>query len=296
MLNYRHLYYFWVVAKEGGIARAASQLGMAIQTVSAQVRSLEQSLGLQLLQPAGRGVTLTEAGRAVFMRADEIFQLGALIPDEAAAAAGGLTLRLVVGMSDGLAKLAAHVLLQPVLDTPGLKLVCHEGEFAQLMTDLALHKLDLVLACQAPPPNSSLRLCSERLMLSRVDWYGPAAMVGDSEVAQFPASLSVLPVLLPTAHASLRGRIDHWLEAQKIRPKVVGEFEDSALMSLFAARGMGVFPVTALGATDWSAIRGLKLLGQSEGLVEEIHAIYAPRNFQHPLVQRILDAAASSVG
>ena len=169
MLNYRHLYYFWVVAKEGGIARAATQLGMAIQTVSAQVRSLEQSLGLQLLQPAGRGVTLTEAGRAVFMRADEIFQLGALIPDEAAAAAGGLTLRLVVGMSDGLAKLAAHVLLQPVLDTPGLKLVCHEGEFAQLMTDLALHKLDLVLACQAPPPNSSLRLCSERLMLSRVD-------------------------------------------------------------------------------------------------------------------------------
>lgn len=122
-LNYRHLYYFWVVAKEGGFARAAERLDMAIQTISVQVRALEQDLGHQLLKPSGRGVTVTDAGQAVLARAEEIFQLGELIPEEAAAAASGRAVRLAVGLSDGLSKLAAHVLLKPVLDTPALKLV-----------------------------------------------------------------------------------------------------------------------------------------------------------------------------
>jgi len=291
MLNYRHLYYFWVVAKEGGFARASERLDMAIQTISAQVKALEQALGHQLLKPAGRGVTVTDAGQAVFARAEEIFQLGALIPEAAAAAALGQTARLAVGMSDGLSKLAAHVLLQPVLDTPGLRLVCHEGEVDELLAELALHRLDVVLACQAPAHNSSLRLSSERLMVSRVDWYGPSSMVHKAQVDRFPASLGELPLLLPTPHAALRGRIDRWFEAQRIAPRIVGEFEDSALLSLFAAQGMGVFPVTALGASDLAAMRGLRLLGRSEGLHEEIHAIRSGRGLHHPLVERILAAA-----
>ncbi len=291
MLNYRHLYYFWVVAKEGGFARAAERLDMAIQTISAQVKALEQDLGHQLLKPAGRGVTVTDAGQAVFARAEEIFQLGELIPEEAAAAASGLAARLAVGLSDGLSKLAAHVLLQPVLDTPGLKLVCHEGEVEDLLAELALHRLDLVLACRPPAQNSSLRLSSERLMVSRVDWYGPAAMVHETHVDRFPASLGELPLLLPTPHAALRGRIDRWLEAQGIAPRVVGEFEDSALLSVFAAQGMGVFPVTALGAADLAALRGLRLLGRSDGLHEEIHAVRSRRGLHHPLVGRLLAAA-----
>ncbi|MEK8030878.1 LysR family transcriptional regulator [Ideonella sp. DXS29W] len=291
MLNYRHLYYFWVVAKEGGFARAAERLDMAIQTISAQVKALEQDLGHQLLKPAGRGVEVTDAGQAVFSRAEEIFQLGELIPEEAAAAASGQTARLAIGMSDGLAKLAAHVLIQPVLDTPSLKLVVHEGEVDELLGELALHRLDLVLACQPPPQNSALRLTSERLMVSRVDWYGPVSMVTQAEIDQFPASLGRLPVLLPTTHAALRGRIDRWFEAQRLAPRVVGEFEDSALLSLFAAQGLGVFPVTALGATDLEGVRGLRLLGESEGLHEEIHAIRSRRGMHHPLVLRLLAAA-----
>lgn len=290
-LNYRHLYYFWVVAKEGGIARAAERLDMAIQTISAQVRALEQSLGHQLLKSAGRGVTVTEAGQAVLARAEEIFRLGELIPEEAAAAASGQAPRLAVGLSDGLSKLAAHRLLRPVLDTPSLRLVCHEGEVAELLADLALHRLDLVLACQAPAHNASLRLGSERLLVSRVDWYGPTSMVHKAQVDRFPASLAELPLLLPTAHAALRGRIDRWLDARQIKPRVVGEFEDSALLSLFAAQGMGVFPVTALGAEDLAAMRGLRLLGCSEGLHEEIHAVHSRRGLHHALVQRILAAA-----
>jgi LysR family transcriptional activator of nhaA len=292
LLNYRHLYYFWVVAKEGSIARAAERLDMAIQTISAQVKALEQDLGHQLLKPAGRGVTLTEAGHAVFARAEEIFQLGELIPQEAAAAASGPTARLAVGLSDGLSKLAAHVLLKPVLDTPALKLVCHEGEVDELMAELALHRLDVVLTCRPPAPNSNLRLSSERLMVSRVDWYGPSSMVNKGQIERFPASLAELPLLLPTAHAALRGRIERWFEGNRIAPRIVGEFEDSALLSLFAAQGMGVFPVTALGATDLAAMRGLRLLGRSEGLHEEIHAIRSRRGMHHPLVGRILAAAS----
>jgi LysR family transcriptional activator of nhaA len=290
-LNYRHLYYFWVVAKEGGFARAAERLDMAIQTISAQVKALEQQLGHQLLKPAGRGVAVTDAGQAVFSRAEEIFQLGELIPEEAAAAASGQTARLAVGMSDGLAKLAAHVLLKPVLDTPSLRLVCHEGEVDHLLADLALHRLDLVLACQPPAPNSNLRLTSERLMVSPVHWYGPSAMVHKAQVEDFPASLSELPVLLPTAHAALRARIDRWFEAHRIAPRIVGEFEDSALLSLFAAQGLGVFPVTALGATDLAALRGLRQLGQCDDLHEEIHAIRSRRGLHHPLVLRVLQSA-----
>lgn len=291
MLNYRHLYYFWVVAKEGGFARAAERLDMAIQTISAQVKALEQDLGHQLLKPVGRGVGVTEAGQAVLARAEEIFQLGALIPEEAAAAASGQFVRLAVGMSDGLSKLAAHRLLQPVLNTPSLRLVCHEGEVEQLLSELAMHRLDVVLACQAPTPNSNLRLSSERLMVSRVDWYGPTALINRAHVEDFPACLGRLPLLLPTSHAALRARIDRWFEARGIQPCIVGEFEDSALLSLFAAQGMGVFPVTALGAADLASMRGLKLLGCSDGLHEEIHAIRSRRGMHHPLVVRMLDAA-----
>ncbi|HEY0957164.1 MAG TPA: LysR substrate-binding domain-containing protein [Roseateles sp.] len=289
-LNYRHLYYFWIVAKEGSFARGAERLDMAIQTISVQVKALEQDLGHQLLKPTGRGVALTEAGQAVLARAEQIFQLGESIPEEAAAAARSVGTRLAVGLSDGLSKLAAHALLQPVLQAPQLRLLCHEGEVEQLLAELALHRLDLVLACQAPPSNGSLRLSSERVAVSPVQWWGPAAMVAGagSDLAQ---ALAALPVLLPTPHAALRGRIDRWFEAQGIAPRVVGEFEDSALLSLFAARGLGVFPVSALGAADLDGVRGLQRLGASDGLHEEIHAIWSRRGMHHPLVQAILTAA-----
>lgn len=294
MLNYRHLYYFWVVAKEGGFARAAQRLDVAIQTISAQVRELEKDLGHQLLKPAGRGVALTEAGQAALARAEEIFQLGQMIPDEVRAAARAPAIRLVVGLSDGLSKLAAHALLQPVLNTPSIRLVCHEGEVEQLLGELALHHLDLVLACQPPAPNSNLRLVSERLVESEVDWYGPAALVGRAQASAFPRSLQDLPLLLPTAHSALRHRIDRWLDSLGLAPRIVGEFEDSALLSVFAARGLGVFPVCRLGAGDIDLMRGLRLLGRSEGLREEIHAIRSRRGLQHPLVQQVLAAARTA--
>lgn len=291
MLNYRHLYYFWVVTKQGGFARAADQLDMAVQTISAQVRELEKSLGHQLLKPAGRGVAMTEAGQAAFARAEEIFQLGQLIPDEVREAATNKVARLAVGISDGISKLAAHALLEPVLGTPSLKLVCHEGEFEQLVAELALHHLDLVLAGQPAPHNSNLRLTSERLVDSPVDWYGPAALVHQADIDQFPQSLNRLPVLLPTGHSALRLMLDRWFEGHELRPRIVGEFEDSALLTLFAARGMGVFPVSSLGADDVGLVHGLRLLGRCDGVREEIHAVRSRRGHHHPLVLQVVEAA-----
>lgn len=291
MLNYRHLYYFWVVAKEGGFARAAERLEMAIQTISAQVRELEKALGHQLLRPAGRGVVMTEAGQAAFARAEEIFQIGQAIPDEVREAASGKVARLAIGLSDGISKLAAHALLEPVLATPSLRLVCHEGEVGQLLGELALHHLDLVLAGQEAPRNPNLRLTSERLVESPVDWYGPAAYVHKADVEQFPESLNRLPVLLPTGHSALRPALDRWFEANGLLPRIVGEFEDSALMALFAARGLGVFPVSRLGRSDTGVMRGLRLLGSCDGVKEEIHAIRSRRGLHHPLVMQVMAAA-----
>ena len=291
MLNYRHLYYFWVVTKEGGFARAAERLDMAIQTISAQVRELEKSLGHQLLKPAGRGVALTEAGQAAFARAEEIFQLGQLIPDEVREAASGQVARLAVGMSDGLSKLAAHALLAPVLQTPSLRLVCHEGEFEQLLGELALHHLDLVLAGQAAPRNANLRLSSERLVASPVAWYGAPTHVRKADVEQFPQSLARLPVLLPTGHSALRPALERWFEAQGLRPQIAGEFEDSALMAVFAARGMGVFPVSSLGASEVTMMGALRCLGHTPEVKEEIHAIRSRRGQHHPLVLQVLASA-----
>jgi LysR family transcriptional activator of nhaA len=292
-LNYRHLHYFWVVAKEGGFARAAARLDMAVQTISAQVRELERSLGHQLLKPEGRGLVLTEAGQAAFARAEEIFQLGQMIPHEVQEAATQRVQRLAVGLCDGLSKLAAHALLAPVLNTPQLRLVCHEGEVQELLGELALHHLDLVLAGQPAPANPTLRISSQLLASTPVDWYAPAQWLestGKTSAKPFPRCLDELPVLLPTAHSPLRDALERWFEQHKLRPHIVGEFEDSALMSVFAARGLGVFPVSRLGADDVALMPGLRLLGQTN-LTEDVHAIFSRRGQGHPLVAKLLKQA-----
>lgn len=289
-LNYRHLHYFWVVAKAGGFARAAERLDMAVQTVSAQVKELEKSLGHQLLKPQGRGFSLTEAGEAAFARAEEIFRIGQGLHADVRDAAVGCTNRLAVGLSDGISKLAAHALLGPVLGTPDLRLLCHEGEFEQLQAELALHHLDLVLAGQPAPANPTLRLSSERLASTPVDWYGPTSLVGKALAARFPQVLAELPVLLPTRHSVLRSALDRWFEQHGLRPRVAGEFEDSALMALFAARGLGVFPVSRLGTDDVLLLRGLRLLGRCEDVREEIYAIRSRRGLHHPLARQVVDS------
>jgi LysR family transcriptional activator of nhaA len=285
--SYRHLYYFWVVAKEGGMARAAARLGMAVQTVSTQVRELERALGFALLKPAGRGLALTEAGVAALRQADQIFQLGEQLPEMVRDAASSPTVRLVVGISEGLPKLVVRRLMQPVMLEPNLRLLCHEDEFEDLLGDLALHRLDVLLADRPAPPNRNLRLYSHPLGSSPLAWYAPDALLAAARRG-FPHSLARVPVLLPTTHAAVRGRLDAWFEREGIEPRIVGEFEDSALLKTFGASGMGVFPAAELVHDELTTRYSVKRVGRCEGVEEVFFAIGTEKKVLHPVVLRLL--------
>ncbi len=286
--NYKHLYYFWVVAKEGSITGAAERLGMAVQTVSTQVRELERSLGYALLKPAGRGLALTEAGIATMRQADQIFHLGEQLPDVIRAAIAAPGIRLAVGISDGLAKLVVRRLMQPILREPHLQLQCHEDEFDDLLGDLALHRFDAVLADRAATANPNVKLYSHLVGSSSLAWYAPASLYADARKG-FPQSLATVPVLVPTTHVATRARLDLWFERTSIRPRIVGEFEDSALLKTFGASGMGVFPAAELVHDELVAQYNVKRVGACEGVEEHFYLIVAEKKVHHPLVQRLLE-------
>ncbi len=288
--NYKHLYYFWVVAKEGGISKAADKLDMAVQTVSAQVRELERSLGYALLKPAGRGLVLTDAGQAAMQQADQIFQLGENLPALVRDAVSTPTIRLAVGICDGLPKLVVRRLLQPVIAEPNLRLVCHEGGIDDLLGDLALHRLDVVLSDRTAPTNPNIKLYSHAMGSSTIAWYGTAALVAAAS-ENFPQSLGDVPLLLPTAHTAMRDRLDLWFEQRAMRPRVVGEFADSALLKTFGASGMGVFPAAEWAHDDLLAHYAVQRLGPCEGVTEHFFAIGTEKKVNHPLVQRLLQPA-----
>ena len=285
--NYRHLYYFWVVAKEGGMSRAATRLDMAIQTVSAQVRELERDLGCQLLKPAGRGLALTEAGVVALQQAEHIFQLGEALPELVRGAAQVQAVRLTVGIADGLPKLVVQRLLQPVLATPGLRLVCHEGEMADLLADLALHRMDVVLSDHPAPFNPHLKVHNHPLGASAMGWYA-APYWWEQAQDGFPASLNRVPVLLPTTHSTVRRPLDQWLIQHRLRPRVVGEFEDSALLETFGGSGLGVFPAALSVQDDLLQRHQARLLGPCEGVEDHYYAISTERRVKHPVVQQLL--------
>jgi len=277
------------------MARAAERLEMAVQTVSAQVRALEQSLGHALFRPAGRGLALTEAGVAAMAHADQIFALGEQLRIAVEEAATGQGSRLAVGISDGLPKLVVHHLLRPALADPRVRLLCHDDEFDGLLGDLALHRLDAVLSDRPAPVNPNLRLYSHALGDAPLAWFAPGKLAARCE-KPFPQCLAEMPVLLPTGHAAVRARLDRWFEHLGIRPRVAGEFEDSALLAAFGRAGMGAFPASHWSRRELLAEEGLRLLGETPELVEHFFLISAERRIQHPLVQRLVGQAETRGG
>jgi LysR family transcriptional activator of nhaA len=288
-LNYRHLFYFWVVAKEGGVSLAADRLGMAVQTISSQVRVLERALGAVLLKPSGRGVTLTEAGRVAARKAEQIFELGAQLQVEVRDAGRKPISRLAVGISDALPKLAVRHLLKSVLGLPNLRLRCEEGQFEHLLGNLALHRIDMVLTDRAAPPSPNVNLYCHRLGSSAIAWYAPESLYAAAK-CDFPRSLAAVPVLLPTRHAAVRERIDRWLDQQSVIPSVRGEFEDSALLRTFGAAGLGVFPAAEVIHGDLLARYHVRRVGTCEDLADEYFAIGAEKKIMHPLVTQLLSS------
>ena len=223
-------------------------------------------------------------------QADQIFQLGENLPSLVRDAVSAPTVRLSVGISDGLPKLVVHRLLQPAIHEPHLRLLCHEGEFDELLGDLALHRLDVVFSDRPAPANPNIKLYSHRMGSSTIAWYGTQDMV-EAASKNFPQSLADVPMLLPTGHTAVRTRLDHWFEQRGIRPRIVGEFEDSALLKTFGASGMGVFPAAEWVLDDLLAHYAVQRLGPCDGVTEHFFAIGTEKKVHHPLVQRLLQPA-----
>lgn len=294
-LNYKHLHYFWVVAQEGSITRAAERLGVAIQTISGQLSLLERQLGKALFNSQGRGLVLSEAGRVALGYADQIFQLGDALVDAVEHADSESTLRLRAGISDGIPKLLAYQLLSTVTSMPSdVRLICDEGEFETLLADLALHRLDVVLTDRPAPTSGNLKVFSTRLGEFATGLFAPPAMA-EQFSGNFPDSLNGAPLLLPTRHHALRGRIDRWLEQTGLRPKIVGEFEDSALMTTFARGGLGIFPAPLALAEQVESQLEARPLGAMPGVSEQIFAISSERRIRHPAVEAICAAAPQGI-
>lgn len=294
-LNFRHLYYFWVVAKEGSITRAAERLDVAIQTISAQLGLLEQSVGKSLLAPQGRRLVLTEAGRIALGYADQIFLLGEQMQEALASADIDRAMRLTVGISDSVPKLISSRLLEAALSLPErVKLICYEDNFESLLGDLSVHKLDVVLTDRPVPSGTTLRVFSHLLGESEVMLFG-VPQLAKKYRAEFPASLKSAPLLLPTRNNAVRGRIDHWFETHELRPNVVGEFDDNALLNTFGRSGLGLFPASAALAANVEEQFGAIPVGELAEVREQFYAISNERKIKHPAIEAILSAIHGKV-
>ena len=293
-LNYKHLHYFWVVAHEGSMTRAAERLGVAVQTISGQLSLLERNLGKALFVSQGRGLALSDAGRLALGYADQIFQLGEALEEAVRSADSGNTLRLRTGISDGIPKLLAYRLLASVLAMPDdVRLICNEGSFEPLLAELALHHLDLVLTDRPAPVGGNLKVFSTRLGDFAAGLFGSAALV-ERYAPCFPGSLNDAPLFLPTRQNALRGRIDRWIENIGIHPRIVGEFQDSALLGTFGRAGLGFFPAPLALAEQVAEQLDARPLGEMAGVSEQIYAISNERRIRHPAIEVLCSSSPST--
>ena len=290
-MNYHHLLYFWVVAKEGTIAAACKELHLAQPTISAQLRSLERSLGEKLFTRVGRNLALTETGHVVYRYADEIFSLGRDLLDTVQGRPTGRPLRFNVGVADVLPKLVAYRLLEPALHLPEqVQLVCHEGSPPELLTRLAVYELDLVLSDSPIGPDVKVRAFSHLLGECGVTIFG-AKDLATKYRRRFPKSLDGAPFIIPTANTALRRAIEHWFDSKDIRPSVFGEFEDSALLKVFGQAGVGLFAAPTVIEKEVQRQYSVKVVGRLESVRERFYAISVEKKVKHPAVLAIADVA-----
>lgn len=286
-LNYRHLLYFWAVAKEGSITRAAERLGLSVQAISTQLGQLERQLGHALFAPQGRSLVLTDAGRIALMHAEQIFLAGQKLRQALSDNACSRS-RFAVGVTDAVPKLIAFRLLESVLRPPmSLRLECVEGEFDHLLGELALNRLDLVIADRSAPQRANLKLHSHLLGKVGIALFG-CADLHQRYAPDFPQKLEGAPLLLPSRSDPLRGAIEAWLEANDIRPDIVGEFADSALLKTFGRAGLGLFPAPGVMQAEIAAQFGAVSLGTLQGVSESWYAITSQKRISHPAVTMIL--------
>jgi LysR family transcriptional activator of nhaA len=290
-LNYHHLFYFWTVMQEGSITAASSRLSLAQSTISAQLSKFEEILGAKLFKRVGRNLEPTDMGHLVYRYADEIFALGREMMDSVQGRPIAGPLSLKVGLVDVVPKLVALKLLEPAGKLPErVRLICHEGKDEQLLADLALHKLDVVLT--ETPLRSSLSIKAYNHLLGEcgVSFFGVDKLAEQLQ-NNFPFSLDDSPMLLPMPMSSLRGMVDQWFDRIGVRPVIIGEFDDNALLTVFGQAGEGVFMAPTIIEQEVERQYQVKVIGRTDKIRERFYAISVERIIRHPAVVAISEAA-----
>jgi LysR family transcriptional activator of nhaA len=293
-LNYKHLRYFWMVAKAGSIARASEQLHLTPQSISGQLGEFEAALGVELFRRVGRGLELTETGQRMLGYAEQIFALGDEMLDAVTdATSPGTPFR--VGIADSVPKMVAYRLVEPSLRLPEpVRLICREGRLATLLADLAVHRLDMVIADRPMPENLNVRGYDHFLGESGVTVFGAKGLLGRSKPS-FPQLIDGAPFLLPGADVALHARLMRWFESQRLKPRIVGEFDDSALLMAFGQSGTGLFVAPTAIEHHIVEQHRVEIVGRIDAVREQIFAITTERRLTHPITAAICQLAQHDV-
>lgn len=293
-MNHKHLHYFWTVARLGGVSRAAEHLDLTPQTISGQLRQLETELGVALFRPSGRGIELTDAGRMALSYADEILHLEGEMKQALLVRQQRPMPVLRIGIADVVPKSFAYRLLAPVGKLPEpVRLVCREGSIDMLLAELALHHLDMVVADRPMPSGLAIRGHSHKLGESALAFFAADSLC--SGELDFPACLNDAPLLLPGNQAAVRGLIDRWLNDQRLTPRLMGEFDDGALMKAFGQAGAGFFPGPAALADEIQLRYNTRCIGRVADVLEGFWAITAERRISHPAIMTVIESARSAL-
>jgi LysR family transcriptional regulator, transcriptional activator of nhaA len=294
-LNYHHLLYFWLVAKEGGLKPAGKLLRLSHPTISAQIHALEAQLEEKLFVKSGRKLQLTEMGHVVFRYADEIFRLGHEMLETVRGKSSFRPVRLEVGVVDVVPKLVVRKLLEPAFAlTPAVKLVCHEDTDSVLLSRLAQHEIDVVIADTPVPPGSNIRAYNHLLGECGVTLFATAKLAAKYQ-SNFPKSLHGAPMLLPLEHSTLRRSLNQWFESIKVTPEVIAEFEDSALMKVFGSDGVGIFVAPTAVRREVEQQYEVVSIGDVAHVRERFYIISIERRLKHPAVVALCEAARQDV-
>jgi LysR family transcriptional activator of nhaA len=294
-LNYHHLLYFWTVVRTGSVAAASAELKLAPPTISVQIRRLEERLGEKLLRRSGRHVVPTEMGQVVYRYADEIFALGRALVDPARGRPTGRPMHVVIGVHDGVPKSIARRLIEPALTLPEpVRITCREGSAEQLLADLSVQRLDVVLADAPIAPTVKVRAYNHLLGETGLSFLGVPRLVRKYRPG-FPRSLRDAPMLMPMSDTTVRRNLDQWLESLDVRPRVVGEFDDSELLWEFGAIGLGVFSAPLVLETHLVRLYNVQRIGWAPSVLSTFYAISVERKLKHPAAVAICDAARSTL-
>jgi LysR family transcriptional activator of nhaA len=296
-MNFKHLHYFWVAAKAGGVMRAGEQLHTTPQTLSSQIKLLEDRLGRKLFRKAGRRLELTDDGRTALRYADDIFALGAELEQamRAQRASGERVIEFRVGVAESVAKSVAYHLLEPALALPeAVRLICHEWRFQDLLAELAVHRLDLVIANEPLARRTSVRAFNHALGRSTMSFFCAPALAARLQ-GPFPHCLDGQPMLVQASTSSVRQQLEAWLVRHQVAPRIVGEFDDGALMKAFGREGRGVFLAPSVLEQEVQSQYGACVAGRTDEIVDDFYAISVERRITHPCVAAITQAARSSL-